>query len=66
MTLGEQIATARDKKSLTRKQLATALGITPQALGRLEHGKRRPSYTLLRRLAVILDLDLNAADEAVQ
>jgi transcriptional regulator with XRE-family HTH domain len=50
----------RDKRKalgLTQRQLAQQLGVKPSHVAYLEHGLRKPSLALLRRIAEKLDLD---------
>lgn len=63
MTLGEQIKAVRGDRKV--KELAKELGISPQMLSRLENGKRRPSYQLMKVLVEKLGLDLAEAVDGV-
>ena len=56
MTFRQQLTKARGDKS--KKEFAQTLGISPQMLSRLENGNRKPSYSLLIRIAGILGLDI--------
>ena len=48
----------REYRSLTVAALATACKVSPPALSQIENGKRKPSVTLLKRLAVTLKCDI--------
>ena len=48
----------REFRGLSSTQLATACGVSAAAISQLESGKRRPSVTLLKKLATALHVDL--------
>ena len=57
VTFGEYIASTRKSKSMSQKDLAINLEISPQYLNDIEHDKRTPSAPqLIDKLASILDL----------
>jgi transcriptional regulator with XRE-family HTH domain len=50
----EVLMTARQARGLTQEQLATAAGITQEALSRYESGSRKPEQDVVARLAETL------------
>lgn len=58
-SVGNKIAEARKKKSLSQAELAQQVLISPQAVGKWERGESMPDITTLSRLAGILGVDLN-------
>lgn len=66
VALGQAIREAREKKGMTLRALATAVGVTAPFLSDLEHGRRRT--TLLAEIADVLGVplqDLEAAEARV-
>ena len=59
---GAALRSIRLRLGLTQQSLAVALGCQRIHIWRLEHGKRRPSITLLRLIAATLSL---TSDEQV-
>ena len=59
MTLGEKIASARKEKGMTQEMLAEQLGVTRQAVARLETGLSVPDAGMLVRIAGALDTTVN-------
>ena len=55
--LGRIIKQRRTAMSLTLRELATASGLSPSHLGRIERGERFPSAYILRRIAKPLAFD---------
>ena len=55
--LGSIIKQHRTAMRLTLRKLATALGLSPSHLGRIERGERFPSAYILRRIAKPLAFD---------
>jgi len=53
--IGEAIRASREKRGLTRPDLAPMLGLTPQVYGRYERGEANLSVTRLLHLAEVLD-----------
>ena len=64
--IGNKIADARKKLSISQAQLAEKLFISAQAVGKWERGESLPDITTLSRLAEILDVDLNFFSEKFQ
>jgi len=58
MLLGEKIAEERKKNGISQKELAEKVGISPQYLNDIEHGKRNPdSDDLIEKMAKALRLE---------
>lgn len=53
-----KIAAMRKKKNMQQKELAEMVGIGNEWLCNVEKGKRRPSMTLLYKIAEALDCDI--------
>lgn len=49
----------REHRGLSQAQLAKQAGVTQGAVAQLESGSRRGSVTLLRKLAIALDVDMD-------
>lgn len=64
--IGNKIAEARKKATISQAQLAERLFISPQAVGKWERGESLPDIITLNRLAEILGVDLNYFSENVQ
>ena len=64
--IGNKIAEARKKASISQAQLAERLFISPQAVGKWERGESLPDIITLNRLAEILGVDLNYFSENFQ
>jgi transcriptional regulator with XRE-family HTH domain len=56
-TLGDVLKQRRDLLGLTQRELAAKLGVKASHVAYLENGRRRPSLSLLRRLADVMGLD---------
>ena len=50
MTLPEMIKAVREGREITQKRMAEAIGITPQYLCDLEHGRRPGSVEVVNRI----------------
>jgi len=61
--IGNKIAEARKKATISQAQLAERLFISPQAAGKWERGESMPDIITLIRLAKILGVDLNYFSE---
>lgn len=57
--IGNRIAEARKRISISQTELAQQLFISPQAVGKWERGESMPDITTFNRLAEILGVDLN-------
>jgi len=64
--IGDKIAKARKKISLSQAQLAEQLFISPQAVGKWERGESIPDIVTINKLAKILGVDLNYFSENAQ
>jgi len=64
--IGNKIAEARKKLTLSQAQLAQRLFISSQAVGKWERGESMPVIITLNRLAEILGVDLNYFSENIQ
>lgn len=58
-TMGEKIAELRKSKSMTQEELATRIGVSPQAISRWENNATMPDIMLLPVLADILDITID-------
>lgn len=72
-SLGKNIADRRRNKKITQEYLATALGIAPDTLSRIERGRFAPKMSRLSDISHALncsvadlfrDTDMNAMDRA--
>ena len=64
--IGEEIAKAREKKGLSQRQLANAIGISNAEISKIESGEREiPNPKLFRQLSKVLDLNYNDMMEMV-
>jgi uncharacterized protein YjbI with pentapeptide repeats len=64
--IGDKIAKARKKASLSQAELAEQLFISPQAVGKWERGESIPDIVTISKLAKILGIDLNYFSESRQ
>lgn len=64
--IGNKIAEARKKATISQAQLAERLFVSPQAVGKWERGESLPDIITLNRLAEILGVDLNYFSESFQ
>ena len=56
-TLGQVLKQRREAYALTQRELARKLGVKASHVAYLENGRRRPSLSLLARLADTLELN---------
>jgi transcriptional regulator with XRE-family HTH domain len=56
-TLGQVLKQRRDAYDYTQRELARKLGVKASHIAYLENGRRRPSLSLLSRIADTLELD---------
>lgn len=67
VVIGARIREAREKTKLTQKALAEEVGVSGAAINQFESGKKKPSSTVLARLAVVLEVStdflLGASDD---
>lgn len=50
---------ARINKDLTQIEVAKKAGIHPNTLAKIERGIQKPSYPTIKKLAKVLDLNIN-------
>jgi transcriptional regulator with XRE-family HTH domain len=61
---GEAMRDLRQRKGVTQRALADAIGVTPAYLSALEHGRRgRPTFELLQRIAGYFNIIWDEAEE---
>ena len=61
---GQALRDLRDRRGVTQRDLAHAIGVSPAYLSALEHGKRgKPSFDLLQRIAGYFNIIWDEADE---
>lgn len=58
-TIGERLREARQARGLTLRELADRAGTTESHLSKLERGAHAPSWPLIARVLVGLDLNPN-------
>ena len=59
MLISEQIATKRKSLNLSQKDLAEKLNVTDKTVSRWERGTSTPDLEMLKKLSIIINLDLN-------
>ncbi|MBN1053079.1 helix-turn-helix transcriptional regulator [Clostridium botulinum] len=59
MGIGANIKRERERKGLSRKQLADSLGVTDVSISRYENEKRTPSIKILESISLRLDVSIN-------
>lgn len=60
MSIGANIKREREKKGLTRKQLAEKLGLTDVSISRYENNKRTPSIKILDSISIHLGVSMDS------
>ena len=60
MTLGRSIKMARAARGWQQQELAAKAHISQKYLSRVENDKADPSWTTLKKLLAVVDLDLQA------
>jgi repressor LexA len=60
MDFSEQLRAARKRAGISQTQLAGALGVTQQAVGKWENGKSSPDPSTLGRIAALLNTTTDA------
>lgn len=67
-TIGTAVRAVRQRRELTLDALSEQIGITSEALGRIERGSALPSFPTFVRIGKILDVEpgalLDSGDEA--
>lgn len=61
--VGEKIREFREKKNLSQKDVAKALGISQPAYFYFENGDRTPSWAVMKKIAKILEVSLDSLAE---
>ncbi|HEY1405506.1 MAG TPA: helix-turn-helix domain-containing protein, partial [Spirochaetota bacterium] len=56
LNLGRKIRYYRNKQTLTLKELAERIGVTPSLLSQIEHGKASPSLSTLKSIADVFEI----------
>lgn len=61
---GEAVRKLRERKGVSQKQMAAAIGVSPAYLSALEHGRRgTPSFDFLQRVAGYFNIIWDEAEE---
>lgn len=61
---GEAMRRLRERKGVSQKQMAAAIGVSPAYLSALEHGRRgRPNFDFLQRVAGYFNIIWDEAEE---
>lgn len=61
---GEALRRLRERKGVSQKEMAAALGVSPAYLSALEHGRRgRPNFDFLQRVAGYFNIIWDEAEE---
>lgn len=61
---GQALRMLRERKGVSQKEMAVAIGVSPAYLSALEHGKRgRPNFDLLQRIAGYFNIIWDEAEE---
>lgn len=58
-TVAAIIRNARIESGLTQLEVAKKAGVHPNTIAKIERGIQEPSYSTLKQLAKVLDIDLN-------
>ena len=59
MSFGAAVMAERSRRELSRADLASEIGVSREQISRVERGVQLGSVSLVVRLAVALDIDLN-------
>lgn len=59
VTVGDRVRAARNAKALSQLDLATAAGLRPEVISRLERGTTASSLASLHKLAPVLGVTLD-------
>jgi transcriptional regulator with XRE-family HTH domain len=57
--LGQALRNMRSERAMAQMDLALASGLDRTYVGGIERGERNPSYTSLRRIAIVLDVPVS-------
>ena len=59
MSVAEIVKTKRKEAGITQYQLAVKVGITPQAINKIENGHtKHPAHETLKKIAAALNCDI--------
>lgn len=61
-SIGDKIKQLRKAKGYTQEELAELIGIDNKHLSRIEKGYHSPKYSIMQKLAQVLEFDLFATD----
>ena len=50
---------ARLNKNLTQQELGSKSGVSPNTIARIERGLQKPSFSTLKKLSKIIDININ-------
>lgn len=59
MTFGERLRALREKRDMTRDELAIALGVSYSAIAKYESGDRDPDFHLLKKMATFFRVSVD-------
>jgi transcriptional regulator with XRE-family HTH domain len=62
-TAGEIIKEARLNAGLNQIELGKKSGVYSNTIGKIERNEQKPSYKTLKKLAKVLDIDINKFPE---
>lgn len=65
MTISEQIVAKRKSLNLSQKELAEKLDVTDKTVSRWERGVSIPDVEMLKKLSIVINIDLNAVFSAI-
>ncbi|HOK55955.1 MAG TPA: helix-turn-helix transcriptional regulator [bacterium] len=57
--IGRKIREVRKSKKITQEELAYRIGVTPNFIGLIERGKKRPSIETLRKISDALEVPVS-------
>ncbi len=59
MNIGDNIKLLREKRGLSRKDLAMEIGVSEATISRYENGKREPNMDTLKNICITLGITMN-------
>ncbi|MGC9098918.1 MULTISPECIES: helix-turn-helix domain-containing protein [Dictyoglomus] len=57
--ISERLKEVREKRGLTKKELALKIGVSPSTITRYEEEGRVPKLTILKRISEVLDVSID-------
>lgn len=66
MKISKQIITKRKELDITQKELANKLNVTDKTVSRWERGTTIPDVEMLKKLSVVIGLDLNEVFDGIE